>query len=134
MRSLSNSFICVPLLCVFACSSGDETAEIVAPKSQPKPSVHAAEAAKSHAEILFEARCGGCHLENGFGTRMLAARAPEGRAMLENRTDLKAEYVQYIVRHGIGSMPTIRAAELADADLAVIAGYLAGAGGEGDDE
>ena len=73
---------------------------------------------------LFRDRCGGCHLENGFGTRVLARRVPEGQAELEHRTGLTPAFVTLAVRRGIGSMPQIRAAELPDDQLARIAAYL----------
>tara|TARA_A100001391_G_scaffold130111_6_gene89449 strand:- start:3097 stop:3432 length:336 start_codon:yes stop_codon:yes gene_type:complete len=86
---------------------------------------HAAEPAATPAgQELFVERCGGCHLEGGFGTRVLARRVPEGQAELEKRELLPAALVTLVVRRGLGSMPQIREAELSDADLAAIAAYL----------
>ncbi len=82
-----------------------------------------ADAAKPGQELFVE-RCGGCHLEGGFGTRVLARRVPEGQAELEKREALPAGLTMAVVRRGIGSMPQIRAAELSDADLQAIADYL----------
>ena len=73
---------------------------------------------------LFVAHCGGCHLENGFGTRVLARRALAGQALLERRADLDGELVKLVVRRGLGSMPQIRRTELSDSDLELIARYL----------
>ena len=73
---------------------------------------------------LFLERCGGCHLEGGFGTRVLSRRVPEGQAELQKREMLPAALTKLVVRRGIGSMPQIRAAELSDADLQAIADYL----------
>lgn len=73
---------------------------------------------------LYRANCGGCHLEGGFGTRVLSRRVPEGQAPLEARKGLARRYVQTVVRNGLGSMPQIRRTELGDADLAAIAVYL----------
>ena len=86
---------------------------------------HAAEpeAAQSGQELFLD-RCGGCHLEGGFGTRVLARRVPEGQAELEKRDVLPAALTTLVVRRGLGSMPQIREAELSDADLAAIAAYL----------
>jgi mono/diheme cytochrome c family protein len=78
----------------------------------------------SSGAALFQERCGGCHLESGFGTRVLSRRVPEGQAALEHRTGLTPEYVRVAVRRGIGSMPQIRQAELPDEELARIAAYL----------
>lgn len=73
---------------------------------------------------LFRLQCGGCHLEGGFGTRVLARRAPAGEALLERRRDLDGELVRLAVRRGLGSMPQIRRTELSDTDLEQIARYL----------
>lgn len=75
-------------------------------------------------QALFIDRCGGCHLEGGFGTRVLQRRVPQGQAELEKRDELPAAFTKVVVRRGIGSMPQIRAAELSDADLQAIAAYL----------
>lgn len=82
------------------------------------------EEAATDGRLRYEQRCGGCHLEGGFGTRVLARRVPEGQAMLEQREVLPAAFVTLVVRRGLGSMPQIREAELSDADLAAIAAYL----------
>lgn len=73
---------------------------------------------------LYLQQCGGCHLEGGFATRVLARRVPAGQAELEHREDLPRAFVVAAVRRGIGSMPQMRPAELNDADLAEIARYL----------
>lgn len=75
-------------------------------------------------EELFAERCGACHLEGGFGTRVLSRRVPDGQAELEKRDVLPAALTMAVVRRGIGSMPQIREAELSDADLQAIADYL----------
>lgn len=83
-----------------------------------------APATQSSGEALFVEKCGLCHLEGGFGTRVLSRRVPEGQALLQNRETLPAAYTTLVVRRGIGSMPQIRAAELGDTELAAIARYL----------
>lgn len=82
-----------------------------------------APAASLGAELFVE-KCGLCHLEGGFGTRVLARRVPDGQALLQDRTVLPAAYTAAVVRRGIGSMPQIREAELSDGQLAEIARYL----------
>ena len=74
--------------------------------------------------VLFEQRCGGCHMEGGFGTRVLARRVPEGQDELAKRDVLPVAFTTAVVRQGIGSMPQIREAELGDAELQAIARYL----------
>lgn len=90
---------------------------------QGKPLI-AAKPDLASGKALFQGQCGGCHLDRGFGTRVLSRRVPEGQAMLEARKDLSSAYVSTVVRHGIGSMPQFRKAELSDADLNAIATYL----------
>ena len=84
----------------------------------------AQEPVPSPGRALFAQRCGLCHLEGGFGTRVLSRRVPDGQGLLEQRQNLTVPFVTLVVRRGIGSMPQIRAAELNDADLATIARYL----------
>jgi mono/diheme cytochrome c family protein len=83
-----------------------------------------APAAAPSGEALFVEKCGLCHLEGGFGTRVLSRRVPQGKALLQDREALPAAFTTLVVRRGLGSMPQIRAAELDDAQLAVIARYL----------
>ncbi len=80
--------------------------------------------APAQAQALWKRHCGPCHLEGGTGTFMLARRLGAERALLEKRTDLTAQYVQTVVRHGIQSMPRFSRAELPDEELAQIARYL----------
>ena len=72
----------------------------------------------------FEARCSGCHAESGWATRVLKRRLPGDQAVLARRTGLTGAFVKVVVRHGTGSMPQIRKAELDDATLDAIARYL----------
>ena len=74
----------------------------------------------------FDARCSGCHSESGWATRVLKRRLPGDQAVLAKRTGLTAAFVKVVVRHGTGSMPQIRKAELDDATLEAIAKYLEG--------
>jgi mono/diheme cytochrome c family protein len=90
----------------------------------PKPASTVATNPADGAD-LFKVKCGGCHLEGGFGTRVLSRRTEAGKALLEARTDLQADYVRTVARRGIGSMPMFREAELSDAQLDAIARHLA---------
>ena len=45
-------------------------------------------------------------------------------AVLEQRTDLTPEFVAYVVRHGVRSMPPFRPSEIDRSDLAALAAYL----------
>ena len=73
---------------------------------------------------LFHARCGYCHLAGGTGTIMLARRLGKDRSLLEERTDLKVDYVEKITRVGIYGMPPHNRIELPDSELDLIAAYL----------
>ncbi|HSG33099.1 MAG TPA: cytochrome c [Sphingomonadaceae bacterium] len=84
----------------------------------------AAEPQAADGNALFVDNCGGCHLEGGFGTRVLSRRVAEGEALLERRSYLPTEFTKAVVRQGIGSMPQIREAELSDEQLDLIARYL----------
>lgn len=75
-------------------------------------------------KTLFHAKCGYCHLAGGTGTIMLGFRLGKDKALLENRTDLTADYIKHVARSGIGSMPRQTRIELPDSELDSIAAYL----------
>lgn len=125
-----------------ACSSGAKDSQQIAKGTEggpppPPPYQMRAElpsgdrlaAGKSGAD-LFSNRCGSCHLAGGMGTNLLTvqriqAGAPPETGLLTNRTDLTAEYIKTVVRQGKMAMPRISRVEATDAELDVIAGYLA---------
>ncbi len=74
---------------------------------------------------IYGRECAICHAAGGTGTRMLARRMPADMAVLTDRPDLPAAYVKMVVRNGIGSMPAITRVEVTDAELDLIAAYLA---------
>jgi cytochrome c5 len=80
---------------------------------------------KSPPEALFVEKCGMCHRQMGMGTIILARRMDPAVAMLEARRDLPAEFVIQAARTGVGNMPRISRGEVSDAQLRVIADYLA---------
>jgi (+)-pinoresinol hydroxylase len=75
----------------------------------------------------FQRACAVCHGRGPAkpGTRALRTKY-EGKlpALLEQRTDLSARYIRYIVRHGVNVMPPFRKTELSDRDLDAIVSYL----------
>lgn len=73
---------------------------------------------------LFHAKCGYCHLQGGTGTIMLGFRLGKDKALLENRTDLRLDYIGHVARAGIGSMPRLTRIEVPDNELDLIATYL----------
>ena len=84
--------------------------------------------ADSSGEQIYRRYCWECHGDGPDrpGTLALAAKYKGAEpARLDQRTDLSADYVTYIVRHGITVMPSIRKTEIGDAELKAIADYLA---------
>ena len=84
------------------------------------------------AKQVYDQWCSICHADGvGMaGTDSLKRRFMMGRIegispILEERTDLTPEYVTYVVRNGIKSMPYFRKTEVSDSDLELIAEYLA---------
>jgi (+)-pinoresinol hydroxylase len=86
---------------------------------------------------VFHERCFACHgpipqntigppyLPLMPGTQALKARYNGAKpAVLEQRTDLTAEFVNAIVRSGLNSMPFFRPTELSGEDLAALDAYL----------
>lgn len=112
-----------------ASAAGAATVWAQAPADPPRAIVKA----EHPGRVIFEQQCGTCHGagpgDDGAprlpGTMALAMKH-EGRlpAELELRTDLDANALRYFVRNGSGAMPMFRKAELSDADIDAIAGYL----------
>lgn len=100
------------------------------PAAEPQVRVRA----EHPGRVLFERQCAPCH---GAGPgddgapmlpgTMTLARKYRGQlpAALELREDLTVESIGYFVRNGSGAMPMFRKAELSDADVQAIAGYIA---------
>ena len=78
----------------------------------------------SGGERLFTQKCAMCHRAGGMGTGLLARHTEARVADLEDREGLTEEYVQTVIRTGIGNMPRISRAEVPDAEAAAIARYL----------
>jgi mono/diheme cytochrome c family protein len=72
----------------------------------------------------FSHRCGMCHREGGTGTFMLARRLGAEQSLLEKRTDLKPDYIRFVVRWGLQNMPRISRVEVPNADMDAIVSYL----------
>jgi hypothetical protein len=73
---------------------------------------------------LYAEKCGMCHRAGGMGTGILGRRLPAEQALLENRTDLQAVYIETVVRAGVGVMFPISRAEVSDAQLQMLTEYL----------
>ena len=79
---------------------------------------------QAKGRTLFNESCSFCHGERGHATTLLGKRLGPDNAILDRRTNLNAELIRHVVRHGINSMPWYRRAELSDRDLESIIGYL----------
>jgi mono/diheme cytochrome c family protein len=78
---------------------------------------------------LFDRHCAECHAP-GFGhpgTQQLGWTRGSARAVLEQRKDLVPAYVSAIVRNGLMEMPAFRPTEISDAELKLLADYVANA-------
>ncbi|WP_321390736.1 cytochrome c [Emcibacter sp.] len=75
-------------------------------------------------KALFHEKCAMCHRVMGMGTGLLARRVDQ--PLLEERTDLTAEYLMEAARGGIGNMPAIPRGEVSDEQMQAIARYLSG--------
>lgn len=79
---------------------------------------------KKDGAALFGEKCGMCHKAGGMGTGILARRLQGDQSLLENRTDLKREFISTVVRSGFGLMYPISRGEVSDEQLAKIAQHL----------
>ena len=85
----------------------------------------AAQPAGPSGRQLYENNCAICHAPGwdrpGYNRlRERGVAEPD----LSARRDLTRDYVQIVVRRGLGSMPAFLPTRLSDADLASVAGYL----------
>jgi mono/diheme cytochrome c family protein len=87
-----------------------------------------ARAAEPSGKQLFDRHCAECHAPgHGHpGTQRLGWSRGERSAVLEQRKDLSADYVQAIVRRGLFEMPPFRPTEISEEELAQLSAYLAG--------
>ena len=79
---------------------------------------------KQDSAALFGEKCGMCHKAGGMGTTILSRRLQGEQALLENRLDLKAEYITAVVRTGFGVMYPISRGEVSDEQLVKIQQHL----------
>jgi mono/diheme cytochrome c family protein len=75
---------------------------------------------------VFDQYCAQCHGPGDApGTVHLGRTRGKDKALLAQRTDLAPEYVEYVVRHGLKSMPPFVPSDLTDAKLKALVGFLA---------
>lgn len=96
------------------------------PLTKSGPQADAASADLTAGKRVFELNCAECHAP-GFGhpgTQQLGWTRGDSRAVLEQRADLKAEYVTTVVRNGLLEMPAFRPSQISDRELGQLARYL----------
>lgn len=124
--SIIRSALPVAFLFAAACSleSQKPTDEAPAPVGMPPPLTLAERPQATGGERLYVEKCGMCHGPGAMGTGLLARRVDE--PLLEQRSDLTADYVTQAVRTGIGNMPAMARGEVSEEEMTQIAAYLAG--------
>jgi mono/diheme cytochrome c family protein len=96
----------------------------------PRPAPHAtlpAKTARSEGGKIFDKWCSDCHSTPGGPGSIALQRKYQGSlpAVLEQRRDLRPEYVKAMVRYGVSFMPSFRKTEISDTDLELLAAYVA---------
>jgi cytochrome c5 len=74
---------------------------------------------------VFDHYCTHCHgAGDGPGTLQLSRTRGKDKAQLSQRTDLAPDYIEYIVRHGLRSMPPFTPSDLTEAKLKALVAFL----------
>jgi mono/diheme cytochrome c family protein len=89
------------------------------PTAPPEPE-------RSAGGKIFDKWCSDCHSPVGGPGSVALQRRYQGSlpAVLEQRTDLRPEFVTRAVRQGVSFMPSFRKTEISDTDLALLVAYL----------
>ncbi len=72
----------------------------------------------------YQRNCAVCHARGGTGAIMLTRRIGAEKSLLDQRNDLTPEYIRFVVRRGLGSMPWLSPVELPESELAALVRYL----------
>jgi mono/diheme cytochrome c family protein len=82
-------------------------------------------AAEPKGSEVFEHYCAHCHgTADAPGTVQLSRTRGKDKGLLTQRTDLAPEYVEYIVRHGLKSMPPFAPSDLDETKLKALIAFL----------
>lgn len=85
-----------------------------------------AHAADMAGKEVFDHYCTYCHgSSDGPGTMQLRRTRGKEQALLTERTNLTRDYIEYVVRHGLKSMPPFTPSDLTDAKLKALTAFLA---------
>ena len=83
-------------------------------------------AADMTGKDVFDHYCGACHgTDDGPGTMQLRRTRGKDQALLTERTNLSADYIEYVVRHGLRAMPPFVPSDLTEAKLKALLAFLA---------
>lgn len=81
--------------------------------------------AEMSGKEVFDHYCTHCHGSgDGPGTLQLSRTRGDDKGLLTERTDLAPDYIEYIVRHGLRSMPAFVPSDLTDARLKALLAFL----------
>ncbi len=124
-------------------ASSDDSAWVALPEDL-EPSL--SDPLLRRGQAVYINRCASCHdavpdevfgplfLPAMPGTQVLAERYRGALpAVLHERTDLPAAYIEAVVRQGLGSMPFFRPTEVSDEDLRALTAYLTRPRDQGED-
>ena len=86
----------------------------------------AADPSRAAGAAIYGKWCSDCHSTAGGPGSMALERKYHGQlpAILNQRTDLSADYVSQVVRHGVSFMPSFRKTEISNTELAQLGAYL----------
>jgi cytochrome c5 len=92
-----------------------------------------AAAAEMAGKEVFDHYCTYCHgSSDGPGTMQLSRTRGKDRALLAERSNLSADYIEYVVRHGLKSMPPFAPSDLTEAKLKALVRFLTKANAQRD--
>jgi mono/diheme cytochrome c family protein len=81
--------------------------------------------AEETGKEVFDHFCSSCHgSKDGPGTMQLRRTRGKDQALLTERTNLSADYIEYVVRHGLRSMPPFVPSDLTEAKLKALVAFL----------
>ena len=82
-------------------------------------------AAEPKGRQVFEQYCTHCHgTDDAPGTVQLSRTRGKDKGLLTQRTDLAPDYIEYIVRHGLKSMPPFAPSDLDETKLKALIVFL----------
>lgn len=83
-------------------------------------------AAEPTGREVFDHYCTYCHgADDGAGTLQLGRTRGKDQALLLQRTNLTPDYIRYVVRHGLKSMPPFTPSDLSEPRLQALLAFLA---------